>query len=241
MTKMNNTFEYVKKQSLSRAVADQILLRIREGRFNIGDRLPPERRLCEEFGVSRTSLREGISSLVRLGILEPVAGSGIYVRRASPSAVLKTRLRELRIDRRALLDMAEFREGLESFIAGLACRKATPEDIRRLERRVARMERAEARGLSLREEDVAFHRELTAAAHNSLAELVFETIGPSIDRWVRTRESVVGPRPNVLVHREILDAVKRRDPEAARRTMAGHFSHVRSLIRAVESREEEEP
>jgi len=235
MTKMGIQFESLKKQPLSRAVADQIIRLIREGRLNMGDRLPPERRLCEEFGVSRTSLREGISSLTRLGILESRVGSGLYVRNASPAAVLRNRLSEFRMDHRTLHDMVEFREGLETFIAELACEKAEPGDVRRLEQRIARMEKAEAKGDSLREEDIAFHRELTAAAHNELAGIVFEAIRPYIDRWVRAREGIVGPRAAASVHRRVVEAVKRGDREAVRSTMAGHFRHVRSLIRAVEN------
>jgi GntR family transcriptional regulator, transcriptional repressor for pyruvate dehydrogenase complex len=236
MTNMSIQFDSLKKRSLSQGVADEILRQIREGKLNVGDRLPPERRLCGEFGVSRTSLREGISSLTRLGILESRAGSGITVRNASPSAVLKNRLKEFQVDHDGLHDMVEFREGLETFIVELACEKAEPEDVRRLERRIVRMEKAEARGESLREEDVAFHRELTAAAHNEMAGIVFETISPYIDRWVRAREEIVGPRAAASVHRRIVDAVKRGDREAARSTMAGHFRHVRALIRAVEDK-----
>ncbi len=234
MTNMRVQFESLKKRSLSQAVADEILRQIRKGKLNVGDRLPPERRLCEDFAVSRTSLREGISSLTRLGILESRAGSGIYVRNASPAAVLKNRLMEFQVDQKTLHDMVEFREGLETFIAEMACEKADPEDVRRLERRIVRMERAEARKESLRKEDVAFHRELTDSAHNALAGIVFETISPYIDRWVRAREEIVGPRAAADIHRRILDAVKRGDREAVRSTMAGHFRHVRSLIRAVE-------
>ena len=125
-------------------------------------------------------------------------------------------------------------EGLETFIAELACQNAEPEDVRRLEQRIARMEKAEAQGDSLREEDIAFHRELTAAAHNELAGIVFEAIRPYIDRWVRAREGIVGLRAAASVHRRIVEAVKQGDREAVRSTMAGHFRHVRSLIRAVE-------
>jgi len=241
MTKMSTPFESVKRRSLAQGVADEIMRLIRDGRLNVGDRLPPERRLCEDFGVSRTSLREGVSSLSRLGILEPVAGSGVYVRRASPAAVLRSRLKEFHVSRRTLHDMVEFREGLEAFIAELACEKATPEDISRLERRLLRLEKAEARGESIREEDVAFHRELAAAAHNELAGLVFETISPYIERWVRAREEIVGPRAVTEVHSRIVEAVRRGDRSTVRETMAEHFRHVRTLIKAVEEKGTEGP
>ena len=84
MTNMEVKFRAIKKVSLSQAVADKVLLFIKEGHLSVGDKLPPERELCQTFGVSRTSLREGISSLTHMGILETVRGSGVFVRRGSP-------------------------------------------------------------------------------------------------------------------------------------------------------------
>lgn len=223
-------FSAVKKVSLSQAVTEKILQSIQRGHFNIGDKLPPERKLCETLGVSRTSLREGISSLTHLGILETVAGSGVYVRNGSPGAVLKKRLESLRLDKRNVYKLIEFREGLESFIVELACNNATSENISRLEEQIERMVRSEQQGVSLSQEDVDFHRELAAASHNEFVMIVFESITPFILRWVQARQKIVDPEEVRRLHCGIIENIKKGNIESSREAVKKHFLHMRSII-----------
>lgn len=231
---MEMKFSAVKKVSLSQAVAEKILRSIQQGHFNIGDKLPPERKLCETLGVSRTSLREGISSLAHLGILETVAGSGVYVRNGSPGAVLKKRLESLRLDKNNVQKLMEFREGLESFMVELACQNATPEDISRLEEHIAGMAGSEHQGDSLSQEDVDFHRELAAASHNEFVMLVFESITPYISRWVQARQEIVDPDEVLELHRGMIAGIKQGDIEAARKAVKEHFQHMLTIVQIVE-------
>jgi len=231
---MEMKFSAVKKVSLSQAVAEKILRSIQSGHFNIGDKLPPERKLCETLGVSRTSLREGISSLTHLGILETVAGSGVYVRNGSPGAVLQKRLESLRLDKKNVNELIEFREGLESFMVELACKNSTADDILRLEQLIDRMDRSEQQGLSISQEDVDFHRELAAASHNEFVMIVFESITPYISRWVQARQEIVDPDEVLELHRGIIAGIKQGDIETARKAVKEHFRHMQSIIQIVE-------
>ena len=233
-------FSAVKKVSLSQAVTEKILNYIKEGYLSVGDKLPPERKLCEEFGVSRTSLREGISSLSHLGILETVAGSGVYVRNSSPGAVLKNRLKSLRMDKKNIEDLVEFREGLESFIGELACRNASEKDINRLEKLIERMEKSKKRGHSITQEDVEFHKELAAASHNEFVIIVFASLMPFILRWVQAREEVIDPNAVAGLHRRMVEEIRNRRPDKIRNAIKEHFQHMRSILRIVENEKEEE-
>lgn len=237
---MHVKFGAVKKISLSQAVAEKILAYIKEGYLSVGDKLPPERKLCEEFGVSRTSLREGISSLSHLGILETVAGSGVYVRSSSPGAVLKNRLKSLRMNSKNIEDLVEFREGLESFIGELACRNASDEDILRLEKLIERMENSQKKGHSFSQEDAEFHKELAAASHNEFVNIIFASLQPFILRWVQARENMVDPNAVAALHRRIVEEIRNRRPEKTRLAVKEHFQHMRSIIRIVEDEKDGE-
>ncbi|HIE43886.1 MAG TPA: FadR family transcriptional regulator, partial [Candidatus Omnitrophica bacterium] len=204
-----------------------------KGYFKVGDKLPPERRLCEEFGVSRTALREGISSLVHLEVLETITGSGVYVRRGSPEAVLKQKLKSFQITKENISSLIDFREGLESFTGELVCRKATPEDIRNLEKLVNRMEKFKERGSSFAQEDVEFHKQLVLASHNEFVFMVLEAVIPFILRWVYARENVVNPEDVVLLHRRITERIKEGDSEGTRKAIKEHFQHTHSIVQKV--------
>ena len=224
----------LKKGSLSRAVAEKIIWYIREGYLNVGDKLPPERELCEKFGVSRTSLREGVKSLVHMEILESIGGSGVYVRSAFPEAVLKKKVKSFRINKEKIHILIEFREGLESFIGELACKRATRADIRKLERLVSRMEKLRACGKSFSQEDVRFHREFSLASHNEFVCMAVEPIIPLIYRWVYAREELINLEEAVALHRSIMERVKNKDIEGTREAVKKHFEHTRRILRQIE-------
>ncbi|MBN1274140.1 MAG: FadR family transcriptional regulator [Candidatus Aminicenantes bacterium] len=235
---MKLKFNELQKTSLAQAVADRILGIIRDGHVNVGDKLPPERQMCQDLGVSRTSLREGISSLVHLGVLEPVAGSGVFVRMAYPDAVLKRKMAVRRMSREDIRDLVELREGLETFVAELACRHATKKDITGLEKQAERMERAAGTGTDFNREDVAFHKFLAEASHNEYVVMVLDTIIPFIKRWVETRGEIIDTSLVASIHRKITEAVRDGKPEQVRAAMEEHFRHTRSMIAVVEEKEE---
>jgi len=231
---MKIRYNSLKKVSLSKAVAERIMRYISQGYLNVGDKLPPERELCEKFGVSRTSLREGIRSLVHMEILESIAGSGVYVRSASPEAVLKKKMKSFRINKRKIHKLIEFREGIESLIGELACKRATEADVRKLERLVNRMEKLKESGKSFSNEDVRFHREFSLSCHNEFVSMALEPVIPLIHSWVYAREELIDPEEALALHRRIVEKVKNRDVEGMRRAIKTHFDHTRKMMRRIE-------
>jgi DNA-binding FadR family transcriptional regulator len=233
---MDIDFVPLKKVSLAEAVAQKILGYIRDGYLSVGDKLPPERELCQRFKVSRTSLREGIKALVHMGILESIGGSGVYVQSASVEAVLEQKLKSFRIDRETCYRLIELREALESFICESACTRATGSDLEKLGRLVRRMERLKRQGKSFSKEDVKFHRQLSLASHNEFACMIIDTIVPFIHRWIYTREELVDQERTLALHRAIVQRLKERDSDGAKAAIAEHFRHTRAIMRKIEEK-----
>jgi DNA-binding FadR family transcriptional regulator len=227
---MTARFGSIKKVSIPKAVADKILHSIQQGRFGVGDRLPPERKLCEELNVSRTSLREGISILIHLGILNSVPGSGIYVRSGHPAAVLKEKLKSLGMDKQNADDLIEFREKLEPIIAEMAIKNADKEDIDKLEKIVIQMEKLGEANKSFSQEDVNFHKNLARATHNEFFAIVFEAIVPFILRWVQAREPIIEKKKVISMHRQVLEEIKKGKKGDVRKALKDHFQHTRLIL-----------
>ena len=115
---------------LADQVADALAAEVREGRFGEGDRLPTEAVLAAQFGVSRTVVREAVSRLKSLGLVDSRQGSGVYVRAAGVEP-LRFEMPHM-ASREAVIQMAELRRALEAEVAALAAERRSPDDLRRI-------------------------------------------------------------------------------------------------------------
>lgn len=196
-------------------------------------RLPPERVLCEDLGMSRGALREQLAVLERLGFLHRAQGRGTYIDTPSYGFV-----RTFFAIARALgyLTDAEFSESrmlLEEALAEAAARRATPEQIAALRREVDRMVASHASGneADAHDADVAFHRRLHDVVDNSvlrflhegLSHVLREDIGTRRLEVARSRAQRAADRLTDSVHYAIVDAIEARDPDRARLAMRRHF------------------
>lgn len=150
--------------ALSEQVAQALSASIRQGRLGPGDRLPTEADLVAQFGVSRTVVREAISRLKSLGLVDSRQGSGVFVRRAGFSPLnFDARHAE---SRQAVVQMAEVRRALEAEVAALAAQRRTAADLRRIRAAVNALDKAVRAGGDGVEQDVAYHRAIAEAARN---------------------------------------------------------------------------
>ncbi|MEW6166006.1 MAG: FCD domain-containing protein [Pseudomonadota bacterium] len=162
-----------KRQPVSRlsdVVATALETRILEGSLKPGDRLPAERELAVELGVSRPSLREAIQKLISKGLLTSRHGGGTFVTDRLETPFVDP-WREMLSDHPLLQhDLLEFRQMLESQAARFAAERATDVDIARLDAAYAALEAVYASGdlSSCVDTDVAFHQAIAEAAHNVL-------------------------------------------------------------------------
>jgi GntR family transcriptional repressor for pyruvate dehydrogenase complex len=201
------------------------------GELRPGDKLPPERELAEQFGVSRTAVREAVKALHEKGLIEVQPGKGTFISNitASTSEVMRDSL-ELIVNVglvNGLVDLVQVRTLLEPGIAALAAEMATAEDIQAMQQAVDTMDTALDNADVYVEADLEFHRALAKASQNSLITILLDSIVDLL-REQRKRIFLVegGPERGQNHHKRILEAVATHNPVAAREAMAVHLKQV---------------
>lgn len=212
---------------LSDKVAELLLETILSRGLQPGDRLPSERELGEQFGVSRTVIREAVRALAAKGVIDVRTGSGLRVAAVDASAVSESIGLYLRAGAVEYAKVHEVRKLLEVELAGLAAQRASDEQIARMRENCDQMERAlekDVEQASLL--DLEFHREIARATDNELYLLLLDSIGEALLE-IRRENLNTGAGPETMrSHRAILEAIERRDAERARQAMAAHLDHV---------------
>ena len=216
-----------------------ILDRILTSGFRPGDRLPSERELGEQFGVSRTVIREATRSLAARGIIDVRAGVGLCVAAVDAGAVSSTmRLFMHGSEDLTYEEVHEVRRLIEIDAAGLAAERATDEDLQKLKACMDRManagDDAEVWALS----DVEFHRTICRLTHNPLYVIMLDSLGDILVEIRRATVYIPRRLPKLLVvHQNIYDAIATHDAAAARRAMRLHLQELertwRKLARPV--------
>jgi DNA-binding FadR family transcriptional regulator len=218
-------------------LADQIVedlkRRILDGGIAPGEKLPGENSLVEEFGVSRTVVREAVSRLQAAGLVETFQGRGSFVLEVPERAA---GLREVR-SHRDVLDLMDFRIGVESEAAGLAAVRRTDHQLKGIERALDDFRRVgDDPGRSVAA-DFAFHLKVAVASGNRFYSDLIGELGPMMIMLPRTRldPAYEMSDPDHLTrvvheHENILAAIARADPEAARAAMRVHLSSTRHRL-----------
>lgn len=158
-------FDKIPAQALSDTVAQQIQLQIEKGSFVKSGKLPTEAVLAQEFGVSRTVIREAISRLKNEGMVEPRQGSGVFI-------VERAGIRPLRIDYAqavepgAVVQILALRRAIEAEVASEAAMRRTDAQMDVIEAKLAQIDVAVAQGEDGVTEDVEFHRAIASATGN---------------------------------------------------------------------------
>jgi DNA-binding FadR family transcriptional regulator len=203
---------------------------ILEGKLAPFQRLPSEKDLAEALGVSRPTVREAVRGLMTLNIVESRHGDGTYVTSLEPALLAAPIDFLLRVDEGGLAALTDARQALESGIAELAAARATGDGIGKLQE-LTDVDRCI-------ELDLAFHRELAAAARSPiLASLVVTMAALGIQSRAHTAQS---GRMRAAAHDDyvaISDAVAAHDPVAARAAMVSHLCHVQESVADELSRE----
>jgi GntR family transcriptional repressor for pyruvate dehydrogenase complex len=224
--------QVVREPRLADKVAGMMLETILARGLRPGNRLPSERELGEQFGVSRTVIREAVRSLAAKGVIEVRSGSGLRV--AAVDAANVTESMRLFLRHSSDLDypkVHEVRTILEVEIARLAAERATDGDIALLTEVCERMEAAiddvEAAALL----DVEFHRAIARSTHNELFLVLLDAIGDALLEIRRENLTVGSGAETVALHRRVLERIAAHDPEGARAAMKEHLASVQKFWR----------
>jgi GntR family transcriptional repressor for pyruvate dehydrogenase complex len=191
-----------------------------------GERLPPERELSRQLGVSRTSVRQALTALRTIGLVEARHGDGVYVRRA-PEELHPSIASELLAVEESLPDVMETREALETAIARLAALRRRPHHLKELREALGAMGRAIETDEEPDSADASFHAALATAAGNQVLADLMAQLARSIALTRRASLSRPGrPAESLAGHRRIYDAVRTQDPDAAGAAMRDHLRLV---------------
>jgi GntR family transcriptional regulator, transcriptional repressor for pyruvate dehydrogenase complex len=226
---MQVDFEIVRRQKVYEAVAEQIE-RLILRRLKPGDKLPSERELAETLHVSRSSIRDAIRSLELLGLVEPRQGAGTIVRETSVDS-MKPFADALKQRQEMVTDLLDFREMLEPPLAARAAAHISPNRIVELEDILRRQEQKMLAGEPAIAEDAEFHYTIALASGNTVVLKVIDLLMDLL-RDTRQRALQVPGRPQRSLngHRRILDAIARRDPEAANTAMRQHIREIEHVV-----------
>jgi GntR family transcriptional regulator, transcriptional repressor for pyruvate dehydrogenase complex len=221
-------------------VAELLRASIVDGQLRPGDRLPTERELGDQFGVSRTVVREAVRTLVAKGLMEARSGSGVYVASVGESAVRESmNMFLLGAGLPSYAHVHEVRRVLEVEIAGLAAERATDDDVAAMEQTCIEMAAAADNLQRASAADVEFHRALARATGNRLFVVMMDAIG---DVLVGIRNATLGTPGRVLsgvdFHRSILGCVVAHDVAGAREAMQVHLDDARTAWLATESEDQ---
>ncbi|MEX8494242.1 FadR/GntR family transcriptional regulator [Sphaerotilus sp.] len=221
---------------LSEQLAEALMAGIRSGQFVPGQRLPTEGALVARFGVSRTVVREALSRLKTLGLVESRQGSGAFVQQM-PALDPLVLAPDGSID--AVVQMIEVRRALESEAAALAAARRTPEALQQIRRAVQVLDDAVAAGGDGVAEDVALHTAIAQAAGNPfLLSTLAYLHGFLLDatRVTRAHEARHADLAQQVrdEHAAIVAAIEAADVDAARTAGAQHMRHAARRIRHAE-------
>jgi GntR family transcriptional repressor for pyruvate dehydrogenase complex len=218
--------QVVREPRLSDKVAEMMLDTILSHRLEVGDRLPSERELGEQFGVSRTVVREAVRALVAKGVIEVRSGSGLRVAAVDASAVSESMSLYLRGGTLDFEKVHEVRSVLEVHLAGVAAGRASDADIAVLRAVHERMQREIADVEAAALDDLEFHRTIARTTHNELYLVLMDSIGSALIDIRRENLGSGSAAFTLEQHAAILDRIANRDPEGARRAMAEHLEGV---------------
>lgn len=216
----------MEKELLHTKVVRELISMLAGGIYKDGDRLPSERQLSEKFNVSRGTIRNAISDLEKIGIVEIRPGSGTYVHKFSfkglPAAILP-----LDISKATLDDIVLARESIELPAMELACKKITDAEIAQIEGLTGEMERAVDDLPVFMELDMAFHYGIVRAGKNPVLATALEAIA-EYHKFSQVFTGLYEGAEDVAMgfHKKMLQALKDRDPVAGKSIMKKHLDNM---------------
>jgi GntR family transcriptional repressor for pyruvate dehydrogenase complex len=228
-------FAKIQRSKIYEEIAEQLRAQIAAGVLKPGDKLPSAKELTERFQVGRSTVREALSALQAMGLIETRQGEGSYVK-APPADGLQQVLGIVSLGRKETMELLEARKALEAANASIAAQKRTDADLARMESLLARMKQHLGDETIGEQADVDFHMALAEATHNSIMVRLLETISAQMEKAIReTRRLQLYADRAVSErlwseHHAIVEAVRVRDSELAHRKMLDHLLHVESVL-----------
>jgi GntR family transcriptional repressor for pyruvate dehydrogenase complex len=221
-------YKIVRSSRLYEQIVQQVEESIHSGTLKPGHQLPPERELAQQFGVSRTAVREAVKALHEKGLVEAFPGRGTFITDGTSYTIRQSLDRIARKGNEGFAHLAEVRAILEPEIAALATSRVQESDLDALREQVVIMDEAKSDPDAYIEADLDFHLTLAEAAGNPIIlSLIDSIVGLLREQRMGIFHVDGGPDRGQYHHKRILEAVEHRDPIGAREAMKAHLKQVR--------------
>ncbi|CDX02344.1 GntR family transcriptional regulator [Desulfitobacterium sp. LBE] len=225
----------IKTRKIYEEIVEQIRELVARGELKPGDRLPSERDLVERLKVSRASIREALSALELMGLLEVRSGEGTFVRKLRSESVVAPLAWMLTMEKGTVLELLEIRKILEVQAVGMAAERAESEDIRELSAALDRLQDDLHSPTSDGSSDHRFHYAITRATKNKIMIRLMDTISDLMKYSLKASRSKLyeGKYTPALLfqeHKKIYEAIVAKDVEMARNYMLTHLTGVEEEI-----------
>jgi GntR family transcriptional repressor for pyruvate dehydrogenase complex len=225
-------FKQVNRVTIGDNVLDQFVESLNSGIYKLGEKLPPETEMCEQFRVSRPVLREVLRTLRFLGFLETVQGGGTYISKAPLNPMLSEIKLKLALEDAQIMEVWELRYIIEVEIAGLAAARATEEEIENIQKASDLYENHVFAGSS-DEETISstqnFHNEIARAAHNAVLMSVLAGVSNLLTQSREYSIQVEGSSERASTHhRRIANAIADHNVSGAKEAMRQHLIDVQN-------------
>jgi GntR family transcriptional regulator, transcriptional repressor for pyruvate dehydrogenase complex len=232
-------FERLHSQKNYMQIARQIRDLIRDGTLKVGEKLPPERALVEQFGASRACVREALSALEMLGLIDCRSGQGNYIKADGSSGTIDGEMLKTLLQDHDPYEIFEARLEIEPNMTALAAERATAEELEKLKvlvamldtlgRRIVTEGSSEALVDEYMETDRQFHMEIGRAAHNNVLFTVFSGVNLMTreTHWKTMKSKGLSKAETIKAyaeeHEAIFEAIVARDPKAAGKESKRHL------------------
>lgn len=223
-------FQAVKQTKAYAEIVEQISAMIAGGELKPEERLPSERTLSASLGIGRQSLREALSVLEAVGLIEVRHGIGTFVR--ADALAKSPEVSRNEVDEINPFTFLEARRVIEPEVAALAAKRATEQEMEKMDAALAAFKGSDSSGKTEHELDRAFHLALARGAHNDILyrSMSMITEQMSSQLWMVMKEkSLEAPGRPELFHKDheaILEAIKLRDHKRASQAMLAHLKGV---------------
>jgi GntR family transcriptional repressor for pyruvate dehydrogenase complex len=229
-------FKPLTHKRFSDHIVTQIMQLIKEGRLKPGDTLPSERRMAQNFGVSRPPLREALKTLEAMGFLEILQRHRVRVKSFTGPDFYSPLAKALDNDESMVFQLIEIRKIFESWAASTASKVATEEEIRELEEIYTEIKNdfdGDKLGVDA---DVKLHLAIYRATHNTvLAHLAFTLLELLRQAQTVTRRVMLADEENKAAllkqHASIVEAIKERNPRRARGAVLSHLQFAEKYLK----------
>jgi len=227
----------VPQQKLYKNIVNQIRKMILSGELKKGDQLPSERDMAQQFGVSRTAVREAIKSLSEIGLIDIMVGRGTFVANNTADRIVESVNLLLDVEKVVKEDLHFARKVLEAPIAKLAAEKRTRKNIDQLQFLIEKMDKSKTHTKKFIEVDMEFHVELAKASGNSafvvLTQAIMQILRSDLTFVLNFQDQT---ETALAHHKEILKNIINQDIEGAELAMQSHMHQVGNVL---ESQREE--